>query len=208
MKIIFLDTESTGLPQDYKAPMSDLMNWPRVISLAWELVDSETEKPESSTNVLIYPDGWVIPKEKFWIENGFDTDKSMEEGKKMDVVLDAFLEDFNKADLMVAHNMAFDYPILGAEMLRYRKRAARKLPQICTMVATIELCKIPFGGDHRPWKNKRGWKYPKLAELYKFLFKTELEGAHDAGNDVAGCRLCFFELVRRGIIELPKPVEI
>lgn len=34
MKILFIDSESTGLPKQYNASYEDVDNWPRVISLA------------------------------------------------------------------------------------------------------------------------------------------------------------------------------
>ncbi len=34
MKYLFFDTETTGVPKDYKAPSSDTDNWPRMVQLA------------------------------------------------------------------------------------------------------------------------------------------------------------------------------
>ena len=38
MYIIF-DTETTGLPQNWNAPITDTDNWPRCIQIAWQLHD-------------------------------------------------------------------------------------------------------------------------------------------------------------------------
>ena len=35
------DTETTGLPRDYNAPMTDSENWPRLVQLAWQLHDEK-----------------------------------------------------------------------------------------------------------------------------------------------------------------------
>jgi len=32
---LFFDTETTGLPKNWKAPIEDLNNWPRLVQLAW-----------------------------------------------------------------------------------------------------------------------------------------------------------------------------
>jgi hypothetical protein len=32
---LFFDTETTGIPRNYKAAVSDLANWPRVVQLAF-----------------------------------------------------------------------------------------------------------------------------------------------------------------------------
>jgi len=36
---LVMDTETTGVPQDWTAPISDLANWPRIVQLAWALLD-------------------------------------------------------------------------------------------------------------------------------------------------------------------------
>ena len=36
MYLIF-DTETTGLPRNYNAPISDSENWPRAVQIAWQL---------------------------------------------------------------------------------------------------------------------------------------------------------------------------
>ncbi len=40
MYLIF-DTETTGLPQNWKAPLTDFNNWPRMVQLAWQMHDSQ-----------------------------------------------------------------------------------------------------------------------------------------------------------------------
>ena len=35
------DTETTGLPGNYKAPLTDSENWPRLVQLAWQLHDAD-----------------------------------------------------------------------------------------------------------------------------------------------------------------------
>jgi len=36
---IFIDTETTGLPRRRNAPYSEVSNWPRLVQLAWVIVD-------------------------------------------------------------------------------------------------------------------------------------------------------------------------
>lgn len=190
MQILFVDTETTGTPKNYQASMKDLDNWPRIIQLAWQVATLD-ETLVCDHRYLIQPDGWDVPNEKFWIDNGFSTEKCMMDGRPMDKILDLFISYVDECDFMVAHNINFDYPIIGAEMIRYKRRASRKLKRICTMEHGTELCRIP---------GKKGYKWPKLAELHQFLFNCSFQGAHDAGSDVSACRKCFFELLRRGVI--------
>ncbi|MCJ8276491.1 MAG: hypothetical protein MJK18_06600, partial [Bdellovibrionales bacterium] len=51
MKYLFFDTETTGLPKSYKAPYTDLENWPRVVQLSW-LVTENNKVIKESDNVI------------------------------------------------------------------------------------------------------------------------------------------------------------
>ena len=58
--ILIYDTETTGLPRDWNAPITDGDNWPRLVQLAWQLHD-ETGKLLSRGNHVVCPDGFTIP---------------------------------------------------------------------------------------------------------------------------------------------------
>lgn len=189
---LFFDTETTGTPKNYKAPATDLNNWPRVIQLAWVFYDTE-EKQIASSCLLIRPNGWVIPKEKFWIDNGFSTEKSLAEGVRIETALDGFINAVNSANLLIAHNLQFDLPIMQAEMIRAGMAAHNKPKRFCTMRASTNICKLP---------GQYGFKWPKLEELHKYLFGESFDGAHDALEDVMATARCFFEMKRRELIQL------
>jgi len=192
MNYLFFDVETNGLPRNWKAPMKDLDNWPRVISLAFILV-SETGLPLMEKHSLIKPDGWIMPEADFWKENGFSQEKSMEEGIPISEVLAEFVLAVNQADVMIAHNMNFDYNVIGSELIRNNLRADKKPEKVCTMESTTQLLQLP---------GRFGFKFPKLQELYSFLFNKEFDGAHDALVDVRACADCFFELLNTGKIQL------
>lgn len=59
MFLIF-DTETTGLPKNFKAPISDTDNWPRCIQIAWQLHDFDGSLIENK-DFIIYPDGFDVP---------------------------------------------------------------------------------------------------------------------------------------------------
>lgn len=191
---MLFDTETTGLPLRWDAPMHDLENWPRVIQLAWIITD-ETGKLESSNKYLIKPDGWSVPNEDFWIRHGYSTEKCEREGIPMTEALWHFLIDYEYADLMVAHNMNYDRNVLGAEMIRYNRKASKNIKAICTKELGTGVVKIPG-------RYEGSYKWPKLEELYRFLFQKDFDGSHDALNDVMATSECFFELARRGHIDL------
>lgn len=197
MSYLIFDTETTGKPIDYKAPMSRVDNWPRVIQLAFN-VYSESGELISAYSYLIKPDGWEVPKEKFWIDNGFTTEGNEASGIPIAQALTSFLNASIDCHTMVAHNMAFDYPILGAEMIRAKISSHNKLDRLCTMELGTDFCKLP--GSYRG-----KYKWPNLTELHTKLFGTAFDGAHDAGSDVAACAKCFFGLKERGVIPVRPP---
>jgi len=197
-KFIFFDTETTGLPINWKAPVSQVANWPRMIQLGVLVytVDQDGAPQLMDENeFLIKPDGWQVPKEKFWIDNGFDHEKSLAEGVPVVEALDYFIGWANEADFLVAHNMSFDQAVLGAEMIRAGKRAEKQLKKVCTKIEGTPIC-------HLPAPSGKGLKWPKLEELHLMLFGESFEGAHGAINDVKATANCFWEMVKRGFIQL------
>lgn len=195
--IIFIDTETNGKPIDFTGSMRDLGNWPRIIQLGWVKYNTEGEQLGKRCS-LIRPDGWTIPNEKFWIDNGYSTERNELEGIDAYAVLEHFALNAKDCDLVVAHNMQFDYNVLGAEMLRYGVSVGKKLQRFCTMEAGIDVCKIPASAKY---KNGHLYKWPKLEELYYTIFGEKLTGAHDAMADVMACARCYFKMQHSLIIQ-------
>jgi len=115
MYLIF-DTETTGIPRNKTAPLTDFDNWPRVVQLAWQL-HGPTGKLLNRGNLIIRPEGFDIPFRAQQV-HGISTARAMEEGQELDQVLDLFTKDLNQAKLIVGHNIEFDINIIGAELLR------------------------------------------------------------------------------------------
>lgn len=192
-KYLFFDTETTGIPNDYKAPCTNTDNWPRLIQLGWLLTDA-AGRILSEGNHIVRPDGFEIPKAASDV-HGITTEFALENGKPLLDVIFAFGADLNQADCMVGHNLDYDLHIVGAEYVRlgYDSRIMFARPTLCTMQATIQFCNIP---------GRFGPKWPKLMELYTKLFGQEFDGAHDAMADIRAAKDCFFELLKRGIVRL------
>jgi DNA polymerase III epsilon subunit-like protein len=204
MNILLLDCESNGKPLDYKAPMKNLENWPRVIQLAWQLVDQWGDKVISKGNYFIKPDGWTVPEEEFWITHGLTQERCMVEGIPIRLVLGHFVADIERAGVMVAHNLEFDLNCVGAEMLRYGYKSKNKPAKICTKEASTNYCKLKYNEKQKRYPGQN-YKWPKLLELFEHLWPgATRDQKHEAGDDVEILKLCFFELVRRHVIKLPK----
>ena len=192
-KYLFFDTETTGIPNDYKAPCTNTDNWPRLVQLGWLLTDA-AGRILSEGNHIVRPDGFEIPIAASDV-HVITTEFALENGKPLLDVIFAFGADLNQADCVVGHNLDYDLHIVGAEYVRlgYDSRIMFARPTLCTMQATIQFCNIP---------GRFGPKWPKLMELYTKLFGQGFDGAHDAMADIRATKDCFFELLKRGIVRL------
>jgi DNA polymerase III epsilon subunit-like protein len=187
---LFFDTETTGLPRNWKAPVTDLNNWPRLVQLAYLLFDNNGNKISSGDHI-IKPDGFAIPNEASKI-HGISTERANKDGIELLTVLKEFQSLINQAEHLVAHNMSFDEKIVGAEFLRNKMQdSIATKRKICTMHSTTNFCKLdgPYG-----------YKWPKLSELHYKLFRTGFEEAHNAAVDINATAKCFWELKRLGKI--------
>jgi len=188
MYLIF-DTETTGLPANYNAPVSDSNNWPRCIQIAWQLHDELGNLIEHQ-DYLVKPDGFNIPYDAERI-HGISTELAAEQGVDLAEVLEKFNSVLSKAKFVVGQNIGFDVNIMGAEF--YRMGVESPMAQMpvldtCTEV-TADLLKIPGGRGGR-------FKLPTLTELHAYLFGVPFAEAHNATADVEATTRCFLQLLK------------
>ena len=191
MVYLFFDTETTGLPKDYKAPSSDLDNWScRLVQLSWIMKD-EKQNLLSQGDFIIKPEGFEIPAASSDV-HGITTEIAKEKGLDLKKAVYYFLGACRMADLIIGHNVNYDMHVVGAELIRtWGKDFIEKLPTADTMLASIDLCKIP---------GKYGYKYPKLMELHNKLFGCDFEDAHNSFADISATEKCFWEMRKRKLI--------
>lgn len=191
MYLIF-DTETTGLPKKWGAPISDTDNWPRCIQIAWQLHDDMGKLIEHQ-DYLVKPEGFNIPYDAERI-HGISTELAEAEGISLAEVLEKFNVALGKAKFIVGQNLGFDINIMGCEF--YRMGVASPMGEMpildtCTEV-TASLLKLPGGRGGK-------FKLPTLTELHSYLFNVPFAEAHNATADVEATTRCFLELIRRDI---------
>lgn len=188
---LFFDTETTGLPKRWNAPVTDLDNWPRLVQLAWIECDDQGQILYSR-DVIIRPVGFTIPSEVSQL-HGITTKIAQEKGRPLEEVMEEFAGKVDKATVLVGHNISFDECIVGAEFERLRMMTTLFLkPKYCTMKSSADYCKLP---------GKKGFKSPRLSELHQILFGVGFDNAHNALADVEATVRCFWELKKRGVIK-------
>lgn len=193
-KFIFFDTECNGLPLNYRASVTDVRNWPRMIQLAWIVTDENGNILKKQSHI-IRPEGFNIINEVAQLTR-ITTDRALREGIALSAALSEFMDDLAEANLIVGHNIAFDLNIVGCELYRegmtYNTLLAKR--NVCTMQRSTDFCAIPSNSPYG------GYKWPKLEELHRKLFGCTFDGAHDALADIEATKKCYFALKQRGIV--------
>lgn len=200
MFLIF-DTETTGVPKDWRAPVTDSDNWPRMVQLAWQL-HSATGELISRNNLIVYPDGYDIPFNVVKI-HGISTERAQRDGHPLEEVLDAFAKDFGQAKYLVGHNVSFDINIVAAELFRAGRNheVIQQSKLLDTKDLSTDYCKLPGGKGGK-------YKWPTLTELHEKLFGNAFEAAHDAAYDVHATAKCFFGLITEKVFDLSEIPDV
>lgn len=186
---LFFDTETTGLPQSMKIDPIHVHLWPHIAQIAWAEYSQQGILIQERVSI-IKPEGYHIPEESTKIHH-ITHQKAIEEGRPLEAVLRHFMNAVQKATMIICHNAPFDSKVVAAACYRVGLENSLKNSNLyCTMVSTTDLCKV--------CKTDYGtWKYPKLKELYYFLFRKWPEKEHDALEDVRVTVKCYFKLIRR-----------
>ena len=188
--LLFIDTETTGLPKDPSAPSNNTENWPRLVQIAWALTDKRGNIIEEFQSI-IKPTDFTIPHSASSIHHISQAD-AMLRGRQLQEVLYCLNSVACQARCIVGHNVSFDLNVIDAEMIRCEiENNLKSKERFCTMIESEQFCNLPDS------------KYPKLSELYQKLFETPLTNTHDAMEDVRTTMKCYWEMQRRGIHYVP-----
>ena len=192
MAAIIFDTETTGLPNyNRRGIKPDYINTAmystcRLVSISWIVADDPSPvyyivKPESGT--ISTPESIAI--------HGITHEIAMERGVPFETIVDHLFIDINRTLAMfdpvrlVAHNLDFDFNVLCSEL--YRRNMLERLVELkplkkfCTMLEGQKIMGVS--------------KWPKLAELYRYLNNgEEITNAHNAMYDTIHCYKCYKKL--------------
>jgi|LauGreSBDMM110SN_4_FD.fasta_scaffold21050_3 DNA polymerase III epsilon subunit-like protein len=195
MHILFFDTETTGLPSNGPNKMDTC----RLLQISYIVCSSENmEKILIEKDYVIKADGWTIPNAEF---HGVSMERSQQEGQDLLKVVEEIKTDFLNADVVLAHNAAFDKSVIQSELSRNNHELLSTMNWdkfVCTMKLTKYIVKA---------KNKLGkLKNPTLNELYEHTFWTTMDHAHNSLYDTRNLHTVMAELVRRRKVSLAKLV--
>ena len=198
-KILFFDTETSNFIK--KALPADHPDQAWTVQIGALLTDLEGNEI-GKLNVIIKANGREMNHYAEEV-HGISVERADEEGIEEKDAAEQFGLLLRQANLVVGHNFDFDWKYAqhllerNMDTLSDEARSAfyLDLPNQCTMKdkKIVKFCGL---------KNKANRpKWPKLIELYKILFGEGFEDAHDAFADITATAKCYFELLKRGIIE-------
>lgn len=185
MRIIGLDTETTGLEQE---------RGHRIIEIAMLTYELETQTLVDRYVMRFDPERSIDPGAE--AAHGISYSELIGEPKWVDHA-EEVAKRMSTADLLIAHNMGFDGPFLAAEFLRLGIEVP-DVHSLCTM-------------ENARWACPDG-KLPRLGELcFALNVPYDPAKAHGAQYDVEVMMACFFRGFSRGFYRLPftmrKPSE-
>lgn len=200
-------------------PKSDASKWPNSVQFCYILYDNQLHTAKVVNEVLRLPEGETMDPGSEAVHkislaktqgrtkrivNPKTGEEMMTFNPEIHEVLVEFMKDFEKADVIVAHNLHFDRNMLLAEMDRLRRRQGFEVFEeyIQNLYANKkEFCTGKFGADvcQISAVNKMGkeyYKMPKLNALYTHLFgyAPDESKLHDALMDVVICMRCFYKI--------------
>lgn len=196
-RTLYFDFETSGLPGHRSS--SDLKHSPDCYPVELGAIfDDPGGRVQILSNVLDWTPIAVESHPKALAVHGITSQAMRETGIMQETVFDSFFNLLCKADVLVAHNFAFDFQILSIWARRIGQYSALHAAldgkrYYCTKEASTPLCRIPSPNGYG------GFKWPTLAELHQFLFGKSFEGAHAAFFDIRATRSCHKELIKRGI---------
>ncbi len=177
-EILFFDTETTGLP-DWKQPSEDECQ-PHMVQLAAIKVDSETHEIKQSLDIIIKPNGWVIPDETIEV-HGITNEYANDVGIPEKMALEIFLAMHSSCKNRIAYNTTFDNRIVRIATKRYSDEIVidnwKSGPYECAMILSQKVI---------------GGKRIKLIDAFKHFTGHKLTDAHNAMADTKACADVYF----------------
>jgi len=191
--LLFFDTETTSL---------DIKHG-QICQLSYIMADTQN-KSVTAKNFYFTVES-MDPGAEAVHKLSMDILKQYSKGETFRDNIDEIFKDFNNADLIIGHNVAFDMRYIKAEFSRCNKALGEK-KTFCSMLYYTDIVKTPG-------KNGK-YKWPKLEEAVNFMGITNEEadkytkkffgtytGYHDSRFDIASTYLLIKKGIEKGYME-------
>ncbi len=187
--ILFIDTETSGMPHRWSVSTSKTHKWPYILQIAWLIYTREGGKIQFR-NFYINTGRIEIEEEALNL-HGITHEILEDQGIKRKKVMKLLSKDLEKYQpLIVGHFLEFDKRMIEVGFTRAKvKQNFAHLPKFCTMVFSKKLRTASFTP-----------KFMRLNELHQHLFGIGLSVQHNALSDALATKECFFALRKRGLL--------
>ena len=183
--LLFIDTETSGLPKRWDLPYSTKRNWPNAIQVSWVIYtrDGQQVKEQSryiwEKDILLSPSAYKI--------HGLTKTFLQANGISRKDALWLLTRDLKKyKPMIVGHFIELDFHVVSADYFRANiQNPLIDIPSFCTMLATTHMVTNPKV------------RFFKLGELYQLLFDKPMQNQHNALADAKATAQVFFELIKR-----------
>ena len=165
MKVLVFDTETSGLPKERNPSIYDTDKWPHVMQISYIIYNTETGDIDEKYDAYIKLNTWVVVDPVSEGIHGITREIMDTKGVPIQEALVRVRDALGKVDICVGHNVSFDKRFMIVEGIRNSIRM--NFPaDYCTMKNGKQICKIDFTFSN----GEKGFKFPKLMELYEHLF--------------------------------------
>ena len=184
MNILFFDTETSGFAVK-NLPATDRLA-PVPVQYA-AILQNGIGRIVSAQSTIISRTGWnhnkLIEIEDRCVDiHGITNQMADTFGEGPTTALLHFQRTLARADLVVAHNIEFDYMTMNNAMISAGLPLLTWPEQYCTMKHSTNILRMPNSNG------RAGYKWPKLAEAYHYFTRKSLVGAHDSLADAYACK--------------------
>lgn len=196
---LIIDVETTGLPDRQGLPYgttpdyTDLERYSsaRIVQFTAMLCDSNLEQ-QQIIDLIIKADDFKIENSDF---HGITNEISQEKGVPFQDAITALTTLLPQCTHIIAHNIEFDINVIKSELFRTSNKS---------LINEIEskklFCTMQFSKPIVAIRNKYGFKYPSLAELYMHVFETQMQNAHNSLYDVINLHKIVKKLYEDGVL--------
>jgi hypothetical protein len=210
IRILLLDTETNGLPKNRFAPPSQWDAYPAILQLSWVIcvVEGRTMRTESKRDIglALHPS---IPWDTGAAAIHGLSEAEARRGTPAVEALTEFATAIKGVDVVVAHNLSFDKPVIRAAAYAEADRGGpgslrylwpNSVGEFCTMQSLRDVIRIPSPSPDA----KKPFKVPKLSEVYAWLYghAYDISGGimHTSRADTHCLSACMTGLLRRGLV--------
>jgi len=209
--VLLLDTETNGLPLNRFAPPSHFDAYPAILQLSWGIytITGRTIATVKTRDIGLALDPTIPWNAGAAAVHGI-SEVEARHGTAPEVALTELREALRSVDVVAAHNLSFDKPVLRAAAYRVGIRdlwppAPSGVKEFCTMRETRDLLRIPSPSVQKE-SDITKFKLPSLNELYGFLYshRYDISGAslHSARSDVHCLAQCIAGLLKKGFLDV------